>query len=289
MEKKTYAVAMIGITEVERNVLRNIFKLSQYRAYSYTIAMPGDATDIVLVDADDPKALQEWRQREAGGTGIPAIMVTKEQSSSAKYHVKRPFVASRVINVFDQVAQQNTQESKKDRIIGVETGQKAPVTPLTTVERTQGVDAVKEKLVAELKTQPPPAASTATATASNRAMYTALVVDDSAPVRKQIEIELKIFGIEVDTAATGEQGIEFFTHKNYSLIFLDVVLPGIDGYQICKMIKKDKARKKTPVVMLTSKSSPFDRVKGALAGCDSYLTKPVKQETFQKVVKKYLK
>lgn len=285
MEKKTYTVAMIGIAEAERNVLRNIFKLSQYRAYSYVVAMPGDATDILLVDADDPQAMQEWRQREGAGTGIPAIMVTKEQTSSARYYVKRPFVASRVINTFDQVAQQNLQGERKDRVIGVDAAQGVPVAPLTPAEQMRGVDAVKEKLVAELKAQTP----TTGTTASGRKAYTALVVDDSSPVRKQIEIELKIFGIEVDTAATGEQGIEFFSNKDYNLIFLDVVLPGIDGYQICKLIKKDKARKKTPVVMLTSKSSPFDRVKGALAGCDSYLTKPVKQETFQKVVKKYLK
>lgn len=95
--------------------------------------------------------------------------------------------------------------------------------------------------------------------------------------------------MSVDAAATGELAIEYFNKNRYNLIFLDVVLPGVDGYQLCKMLKKDKARKKTPVIMLTSKSSPFDRVKGALAGCDAYLTKPVKQETFQKVVKKYLR
>jgi len=107
-----------------------------------------------------------------------------------------------------------------------------------------------------------------------------------------------MFGIQVHTAETGEQAIDYINKNYYNLIFLDVVLPGIDGYQLCKIFKKDKTRKKTPVIMLTSKSSPFDRVKGALAGCDTYLTKPVKQETFtkpvkqetfQKTVKKYLK
>ncbi|MFZ1829065.1 MAG: response regulator, partial [Candidatus Competibacteraceae bacterium] len=57
----------------------------------------------------------------------------------------------------------------------------------------------------------------------------------------------------------------------------------------CKTIKKDKDKKKTPVIMLTSKSSPFDRIRGALAGCNTYITKPVSQSSFQKVVKKYLK
>lgn len=271
MEKKTYAVAMIGIAEAERNVLRNIFKLSQYRAYSYRTAVPGEAIDILLVDADDSRAMDEWRRKgevagadsagESGNrSGLPTIMVTKEAAADFPYCIRRPFVASRVINTLDQVAQKGVQEHK-DRIIGLDESQKGGA------ERVKAEESVAEGAKA----------------------YTALVVDDSSPVRRQIELELKVFGINVDAAATGEEAIEFFNSKNYNLIFLDVVLPGIDGYQICKVIKKDKVKKKTPVIMLTSKSSPFDRVKGALAGCDSYLTKPVKQDTFQKVVKKYLK
>ncbi len=278
MEKKTYAVAMIGISEAERNVLRNIFKLSQYRTYSYTAAIPGEVTDILMVDADDARAMAEWRLQKgdaapAGSSGssyqpsIPTIMVTREPPPDSKLHyIRRPFVASRVINVLDQVAQQDLQ-GHRERIIGVdETRRLIAETPKPVVNAKPTVDAAAETHI-----------------------YTALVVDDSSPVRKQIELELKLFGIQVDTAATGEQAIDLIDKKIYNLIFLDVVLPGIDGYQLCKAIKKNKARKKTPVIMLTSKSSPFDRVKGALAGCDSYLTKPVKQDTFQKVVKKYLR
>ena len=273
MEKKAYVVSMIGITEAERNVLRNIFKLSQYRAYSYVAAVPGVATDILMVDADDPQAMGEWRQNNrenatsAGApsnsyrSNVPTILVTKDAPpDSILHYIRRPFVASRVISILDQVVQKDLQSNKK-RVIGQDTSQKA---------------------VAEAAKAPP-------STVEDSDTYTALIVDDSSPVRKQIELELKLFGIKVDAAATGEQGIDFINKNNYDLIFLDVVLPGIDGYQLCKSLKRGKAKKKTPVIMLTSKSSPFDRVKGALAGCDAYLTKPVKQETFQKVVKKYLR
>lgn len=117
----------------------------------------------------------------------------------------------------------------------------------------------------------------------------ALVVDDSLPVRKQVELELQALGIEADFAESGEQGVEFLDQGTpYDLIFLDVMLPGMDGYSLCKTIKRDKRRKQTPVIMLTGKGSPFDRVRGKLAGCDSYLTKPVAREAFQVVVKKYL-
>ena len=118
--------------------------------------------------------------------------------------------------------------------------------------------------------------------------YLALVVDDSLPVRKQIELELKLLGVNADFAETGEQAFKLLDNKSYDIVFLDVVLPGVDGYQVCKTIKKDIMMKQTPVIMLTGKSSPFDRVRGTFAGCDTYLTKPVAHESFQEVVKKYL-
>ena len=98
------------------------------------------------------------------------------------------------------------------------------------------------------------------------------------------------FGHEPTTAESGEQAFEFLNKsQGYDLIFLDVILPGlVDGYNICKTIKRDKQRKRIPVIMLTGKGSPFDRIRGKLAGCNTYLTKPVRREQFQTVVKKYL-
>ncbi|MBI4005644.1 MAG: response regulator, partial [Gammaproteobacteria bacterium] len=64
--------------------------------------------------------------------------------------------------------------------------------------------------------------------------------------------------------------------------------PGIDGYDICKIIKQDPAKRKIPVIMLTSNSSPADRVKGKLAGCDTYLIKPVQHAVFEEVVQECL-
>jgi two-component system cell cycle response regulator len=175
-----------------------------------------------MVDGDDAQVMAEWRHQKEDTHGnsycssIPTILVTMEPPpGSTLYYIKRPFVASRVINTLDQVTQRDWQ-GQWNRNIGV--------------GETQKVVAEKAK--------------TTTDAVEERKVYTALVVDDSSPVRKQIEIELRLFGIEVDTAATGEQAIELISNKDYSLIFLDVVLPGIDGYQTCKLIKK--VRKKTP-------------------------------------------
>jgi two-component system, cell cycle response regulator len=261
-DQKTFAVAMIGIPDQERSVLKNIFKLSLYRNYTYTLVSANEPSQILIVDADDSKAMTEWgalyktvAHASSSSSGpaplaIPAVMVTKEKlPAQFPYHIHRPFVATRVLSILDQIATRLPSFSQ-DRVIG-----ETP-SPIVTKEE-------------------PPAP-------------TALVVDDSGTIRKQIELELKLFNIQVDTAESGEQAFDLLAQKSYDIVFLDVVLPGVDGYQICKAIKKDKAKKKMPVIMLTSKSSPFDRIKGALAGCDTYLTKPVKQSSFQKAVKKYL-
>jgi CheY-like chemotaxis protein len=116
-----------------------------------------------------------------------------------------------------------------------------------------------------------------------------LVVDDSAPVRRSIGLELESLNAQVDLVESGEGGLNKLKNNDYDLVFLDVILPGINGYDVCKKIKRDKNKKHIPIVMLTSKSSPFDKIKGKLSGCDAYLVKPVNQSKFQKILKTYLK
>lgn len=114
----------------------------------------------------------------------------------------------------------------------------------------------------------------------------ALVVDDSPSVRKQLELELDLFEVDVDYAADAAQAMEMLGAKRYDLAFLDVVLPDGDGFSICKSIKQDTKQMK--VVMLTGKATPADKIKGTMAGCDAYLVKPVGRLTFQNTVCKYL-
>lgn len=76
--------------------------------------------------------------------------------------------------------------------------------------------------------------------------------------------------------------------RSYDLAFLDVVMPGTDGYELCRKIKHNPYTRLMPVLMLTSRSSPFDRARGALSGCDSYMTKPITWDTFRQAVDKAL-
>ena len=101
-----------------------------------------------------------------------------------------------------------------------------------------------------------------------------LVVDDSFPVRKYMEHkleELAQFPVRLSFASSGDEAIRKTSRHDYGLIFLDVMMEGIDGYKVCKQIKSNKG---AYVVMLTSKKSPFDKVRGTMSGCDAYITKP---------------
>ena len=115
-----------------------------------------------------------------------------------------------------------------------------------------------------------------------------LVVDDNVTVREFMKTKLAAFNFNVDYAENGEQAIGYTGQKHYACIFLDVVMPGIDGYQVCKLIKSNKASRGTAVVMLTSKDSPFDKIRGSMSGCDAYLTKPVDEEKLLETIAKFV-
>ena len=121
--------------------------------------------------------------------------------------------------------------------------------------------------------------------------YNVLVIDDSEMVHKNLSIELAKSGVElkIEYAFSGEEGLEKLRSKYYDFIFLDVMMPGIDGFETCTRIRKIKGMNKLPIIMLTSKTSPLDEVKGIIAGCTTYLTKPVAPDDFQKMLARIMR
>jgi twitching motility two-component system response regulator PilG len=114
-----------------------------------------------------------------------------------------------------------------------------------------------------------------------------LVVDDSIVVRTQMHTLLALHGLHPDFAATAEEALALTHNKRYELVFLDVVLPGIDGYAACRQMK-GVGRNAPPIVMLTSRDSPFDKIRGVMAGCSRYLTKPIGAAALSKVLQEFL-
>jgi two-component system cell cycle response regulator len=115
-----------------------------------------------------------------------------------------------------------------------------------------------------------------------------LVVDDSMAVRMQLRALLEARGLTVADVDSAEAAFKAATASHYACILMDVLMPGMDGYDACRHIKANTSGGNRPtVVMLTSKSSPFDRIRGKMAGCDAYLTKPIDTEHLFEVVSRY--
>ena len=111
-----------------------------------------------------------------------------------------------------------------------------------------------------------------------------VLIDDSNTIRRSGEIFLKQAGCEVVLAEDGFDGLSKVVDNKPDVIFVDVMMPRLDGYQTCALIKNHREFKTTPVVMLTSKDSLFDRARGKLVGSDQYLTKPFSKKSLIEAV-----
>ncbi len=106
-----------------------------------------------------------------------------------------------------------------------------------------------------------------------------VLIDDSNTIRRSGEIFLSQAGCQVVLAEDGFEGLARVVDTKPDVIFVDIMMPRLDGYQTCALIKNNPEFKTTPVVMLTSKDSLFDRARGQLVGSDQYLTKPFSKKS----------
>lgn len=273
--KKEFTVASLGIEDYERRVLKGILRMCEGRALSFEpyAFTPGTTPHIVIVDADKPNAMDSWqsyRRSQAEKAHISPVMLSKlESADKSVYHLRRPLIGTRLLALLE-------------RIVTEEHGY-SPVSAIYADDKSTVPSAQEPAPV-----QAAPVAATTLSTTVREGMA-ALVVDDSLPVRIQMKTVLQKLAKHVDFAETGEEALKFINSKRYDVIFLDVILPGIDGYAVCMTIKRHPENQKAPVIMLTGNSSPADRIKGKLAGCDTYLIKPVRQAVFEEVVREFLK
>ena len=120
--------------------------------------------------------------------------------------------------------------------------------------------------------------------ASNLAGASVMVIDDSNTIRRSAEIFLKQAGYRVILAENGFDALSRIAEHEPDVIFCDIVMPRLDGYQTCALIKKSRKHHATPVVMLSSKNSMFDRARGRMAGSRDHLAKPFSKENLLKAV-----
>ena len=116
-----------------------------------------------------------------------------------------------------------------------------------------------------------------------------MVIDDSKTIRRTAETLLRQHGCrEVVTAEDGFEALALVAEHKPDIIFVDIMMPRLDGYQTCALIKHNRQFRSTPVIMLTSKDSIFDRARGRIVGSEEYLTKPFSRDDLLKTIRRHV-
>jgi two-component system cell cycle response regulator len=264
---RRFAIELLGFSDVEKAMFNSTFRLTGRRLFSYAESSnPHERTDIYLANADNPEALQELQARSPN-VHAPAVLVGRVPVDIGWPQVDRPIHWMRLFEQMDEIMhaallQRAQRQSGSDE-------------KLHWDGRTYRRAGDHEAAPPQVRGEPKPA-------------DTVLVVDDSATVRAFMRAKLAPFHFDVDYAENGETAIDMAQAKTYTCIFLDIMMPGIDGYQVCKRIKGSPATKDTAVVMLSSKSSTFDKIRGSWSGCDAYLGKPVGEDELLTTIARFL-
>jgi two-component system cell cycle response regulator len=266
-------VLFLGFEAADEEKLGRAFQIERPdgRKYAKATVLEKSHCHIVLVNYDNPAAVNEKDGLVNAHPHIQEVAVSRGPLPDAPaHHIRGMLIAARVLSVLDKVS--------------------VPPRVVQGLSATPHIDQVRAKLPdtraepAQVEPKPSPAIISAPASRSS-AGFRALVVDDSRSIQKSLELHLstlpQIGGI--DFADSGEAALEKTEGSHYDLIFLDIMMPGIDGYETCTLIRKKPGYKKTPIIMVSGKTSPLDEVKGVMAGCTTYLTKPVQPEAFQKL------
>ncbi|MFZ6725032.1 response regulator [Undibacterium sp. MH2W] len=254
---KVYNLAALGLSAIEVRVIKSVCAITAGRQYSFRVndvIDESNAPDIVLINEESPESMSFWGKFNQE-RNIPAVVLSRTIEDRHGYLLKRPMVPGSLLKILEEISVKESDRIQKNR---------------------QPKDI---SLHAEFD---------ASSTSGLHAPFRVLVVDDSTTIRKQMELAIKQIGGEVVCVDTGEAALDILLKQEFDMLFLDVVLPGADGYAICRTIKKNRKTKQLPIIMLTGKSSPFDKIRGNLAGCDTYLTKPVDLKVFQSTIKKYM-
>jgi two-component system, cell cycle response regulator len=253
-------LVVMGLKPMERQLLGGIVRVSQRRSPRLALVDDIDAAqaDVVMVDTLDARAMA-WAQRQSWLKRKPVIWLDATSVPIGHTLATRPVNWAALPTLLARALEQPTASVAPTA---------APATPARAVA---------------------PLAATASAPALDQ-RRPILVVDDSLAVRAYLRSLLEARGFSVSDAASVRAALEVMTQRTFDCVLMDVLMPDVDGYEGCRQIKsRQRGASAVPVVMLTSKSSPFDRIRGKMAGCDAYLTKPVEPQQLSAVLQNHVR
>ncbi len=297
-------IHLIDLDDSDAALLGRILEFANRQQREYRIVPTASEADLLICDGRPER--REPARAAARDSSLPLLLIGAQGPSMENEHaLARPLLVTRVLRELDRIAAQAAERPSPTADttpapVETPTASETPApagtsaTALACVQRyawqarLERAAARPASAVAEPASPPAQAAAGETPESGpeSASRYRALVVDDSLAIRKQLELELRDAGIAADFAEDGEIALEKAANNHYDLIFLDIMMPGIDGYEVCRELRKQPQWKKTPITMLSGKTSPLDEVQGVLAGCSTYLTKPIRHDDFQKMLER---
>ena len=260
MEKKELKVAVFSAQQRDMRVIGMVLTHLKSPRYVFTMAerTSNAVIDLALVDDQDPAMAKRLAEAMERDPRLPVIHVVSELGRVGPQAELLPNqLMMQLLPTMERLALAKSL---------------APVAAHAAQQAAQLADA----------------GGTVTLLPPTRKKLRALVVDDSQTVRTQLANVMSNIGMSCDIADGARAALAKLAQRQYDLIYVDVVMPDMDGYTLTREIKRDR-NNNAPVIILTSQSSPFDRARGALAGCDIFLTKPVGLKQFYAATTKALR
>jgi two-component system cell cycle response regulator len=244
-----------GLGPDERQLLEGLVRVSQRRSPRIELLNDNSArdADVILIDSANAEA-SAWAKNQSWLKDKAVLWIGADSVPVGHTLLQRPVQWSIL-----------------------------PIQMARALERSPGTAAwVEASRPAALEPVAPPAAT-------SKSPRQILVVDDSLAIRNYMRSLLEAGGFVVTLADSVASALTILSRQSTDCVLMDVLMPDIDGYEGCRRIKAMlRGAQTVPVIMLTSKSSPFDRIRGKMAGCDAYLTKPIDPKQLGEVLAQQL-
>jgi two-component system, cell cycle response regulator len=280
-------VRLFGFSAPEKQMLNSIFRLSAtpsrrigYRPWDAATSTP---PDMILLDGDSDTAVAAWKA-ECANLRDRTVVAGVRNADIGCQSAPKP-LGLKIVGALDRaaIALLPAGAAAEASLPAASLPKSAPTPTPAPAPAAKPAPVIKNEPAARAEAL---ATTNSTSGAADQA-FRVLAVDDSPLMRTFLQTKLQPYGIAPDFAVTGEEALFKLSSQRFDLIFLDVMLPGMDGYDVCKAIKKNKESAKTKVIMLTSRDKTFDKIRGTMAGCDGYLTKPVDEMKLRGILERF--
>lgn len=292
--KSEVKILLLGFSPFEKATFESFFKLVGRRETTYRIVLDLLQVQVLIVNSDNASALN-WA--ESNVSQAHKVLYIGSSDPTGKWPAApRPIKLTTVLGLLDVLTLANkpaTQPLPQQEIVIATatkpTGEhfKSALVPpaVNSVREGSGGNYVSDFSSLNFLGLGKEAEPKSTA----RKFDDILVVDDSDIALKFMQNRLTRYGFRTELVKSGEAALTKIALESYKFVFLDVMMEGLDGYQTCRAIKQRKytSGKAPVVVMLTSRGGSIDKIRGGLAGCDAYMTKPLNEAELLKVLSKY--